>query len=290
LHVGVYPVQPWLDTADVGCAVTVIADGDHAAAEAHARAIATAFWARRAAFAPALVPPGEAVRRALARQAGTVILCDSADATTSGSTGDSTAVLHALLEATQAGAVPAGHAALLNVVDPAAVAAVVEAGVGAEVTLDVGGSLAPRYFRPVRITGRVKTLSDGVFTFQGPGMRGVAHHMGRTAVLYVGEIHLVVMERAVSQWDPQLYRSVGEEPSTARIVLVKSPMAFRAAYEGLYDEVIVVRAPGAADPDLVSLPWQHLPRPIYPLDPEMTYGPVPFKRPQVAGKGSVGSR
>jgi microcystin degradation protein MlrC len=285
LHVGVYPVQPWLDTADVACAVTVIADGDQAAAEAHALAIASAFWTRRRAFTTELVPPAEAVRRAFARQEGTVILCDSADATTSGSTGDSTAVLRAVLDAMQQGAVPAGHVALLNVVDPPAVAAAVEAGVGTTVMLDVGGRLAPRYFQPVRITGRVKTLSDGVFTFQGPGMRGVAHHMGRTAVLYAGGIHLVVMERAVSQWDPQLYRSVGEEPAAARIVLCKSPMAFRAAYEGLYDEVIVVRAPGAADPDLISLPWQYLPRPIYPLDPDMTYGPVPSER-----NGSVKSR
>jgi len=286
LHAGVYPVQPWLDTADVACAVTVIADGDQAVAEAHAQAIARAFWARRRAFTTELIPPAQAVRRALAREEGTVILCDSADATTSGSTGDSTAVLRAVLDAAQEGAMPSGHVALLNVVDPPAVAAAVEAGVGAIVTLDVGGLLAPRYFQPVRITGRVKTLSDGVFTFQGPGMRGVAHHMGRTAVLYAGGIHLVMMERAVSQWDPQLYRSVGEESSAARIVLVKSPMAFRAAYEGLYDEVIVVQAPGAADPNLASLPWQHLPRPIYPLDPETLYVPVPSSDRRSPGTGT----
>lgn len=263
LHVGVYPVQPWLDTPDVACAVTAIADGDRAAAQAEAEAIATAFWDHRAAFRPAVVPPDEGVRRALARENGTVILCDSADSTTSGSTGDSTIVLRAVLDANES---LAGRIALLNVVDPPAVAAAIEAGVGATVTVDVGAKLAPGYFEPARVAGRVKTLSDGTFTFRGPGMRGVAHHMGRTAVLYAGDIHLVVMERAVSQWDPQLYRSVGEEPSSARIVQVKSPMAFRAAYEGLYEEVIVVQAPGAADPDLASLPWQHLPRPIYPLD------------------------
>jgi microcystin degradation protein MlrC len=277
LHAGVYPVQPWLDTGDVACSVTVIANGDRAAAEAHAHAIARAFWEQRRAFATELVPPAEAVRRALARAEGTVILCDSADATTSGSTGDSTAVLRAVLDVVREGAMPAAQVALLNVVDPPAVAAAVQAGVGATVTLDVGGLLAPRYFQPVRVTGRVKTLSDGEFTFQGPGMRGVAHHMGRASVLYAGAIHLLMMERAVSQWDPQLYRSVGEEPAAARIVLVKSPMAFRAAYEGLYEDVIVVQAPGAANPDLASLPWQHLPRPIYPLDPDMTYAPVPFR-------------
>ena len=79
------------------------------------------------------------------------------------------------------------------------------------------------------------------------------------------------MERGVSQWDPELYRSLGQEPADARIVQVKSPMAFRAAYEGIFDEVIIIAAPGAANPDLRSLTWKHLPRPIYPLDPETTW-------------------
>ena len=32
------------------------------------------------------------------------------------------------------------------------------------------------------------------------------------------------------------------------------------------DEIIIVDAPGAASPKLTALPWQHLQRPIYPLD------------------------
>jgi microcystin degradation protein MlrC len=146
-----------------------------------------------------------------------------------------------------------------------------EAGVGATISIEVGGALSPGYFQPVALTAYVKTLSDGTFTFKGPGMRGVPHHMGRTTVLVQGGIHLVVMERGVSQWDPQMYRSLGLEPADARTVQVKSPMAFRAAYEGLYDEVIVVAAPGAANPDLRSLAWERVPRPIYPLDLDMTW-------------------
>jgi microcystin degradation protein MlrC len=263
VHAGIYPVQPWMDTEDVGASVVAITDGDQKAAQRYARWLAAAFWSRRAEFVTELVSPDEAVRRALARSSGTVVLCDSADATTSGSTGDSTAVLAALLRAA-----PLETAALVNVVDRRVVRQAIEAGIGSTVTVEVGGSLAPRVFHPVTLTAYVKTISDGAFTFKGPGMRGVAHSMGRTVVLVRGGIHLVVMERGVSQWDPQMYRSVGLDPADARMVQVKSPMAFRAAYEGLYDEVIVVAAPGAANPDLVSLPWKRLSRPIYPLDPE----------------------
>jgi microcystin degradation protein MlrC len=262
VHAGIYPVQPWLDTEDVASSVVVITDGDLSGARQRAQELACDFWAQRGEFVTQLVEPAQAVRRALSRQSGgAVVLCDSADSTTSGSTGDSTAILVALLRA-----VPFDETALVNVVDPQAVARAIKAGVGVTVTVEVGGRLAPGFFEPVSFTGHVKTISDGTFTFRGPGMRGVPHYMGRTVVLVNGGIHLVVMERCVSQWDPQLYRSLGEEPTEARIIQVKSPMAFRAAYEGIYDEVIVIDAPGAANPHLESLSWQHVPRPIYPLD------------------------
>lgn len=266
LHGGVYPVQPWLDTEDMGSSVVVVTNNAPQAAQEHAHALAEAFWARREWFVSDLAPPDEAVRRALGEQMGMVIFCDSADSTTSGSTGDSTAILRACLNAA-----PLPETALLNIVDAPAVAQAIAAGVGETVTVQVGGTRAPNYFQPVAFTGRVKTLSDGVFRFKGPGMQGVVHQMGRAAVLVGEGIHLLVMERAVSQWDPQMYRSVGEEPADARIVQVKSPMAFRAAYEGLFQEVFIIDAPGAASPKLAELPWQRIRRPIYPLDPHTTW-------------------
>lgn len=276
LHAGIYPVQPWMDTEDVASSVVVITNGDLDLARTCARELAELFWANRAEFVTELVPPDEAVRRALGRSSGgrspgAVILCDSADSTTSGSTGDSTAILSALLRAAALRGAPVAETVLINVVDPGVVARAMEAGVGATISVEVGGTLAPNYFSPVPLTAYVKTLSDGTFTFKGPGMRGVPHHMGRTVVLVQGGIHLVVMERGVSQWDPQMYRSLGLEPADARIVQVKSPMAFRAAYEGIDDEVIVVAAPGAANPDLRSLTWERVPRPIYPLDLDVAW-------------------
>jgi microcystin degradation protein MlrC len=266
LHGGIYPVQPWMDTPDVGCSVVVVTDDDPAAARAQAGRLAREFWARRAAFVPSLLTPSEAVQNAIARERGTVVLCDSADAPSSGATGDSTVILHALLDRA-----PIQQTCLLNVVDSPAVAQAIAAGVGNNISLSVGGKLAPIFFQPVVFNGYVKTISDGVFSFKGPGMRGVAHRMGRTVVLVQGGIHLVVMEHAVTQWDPQLYRSLGLEPTDARIVQVKSPAAFRAAYQGIMDDVLIVASPGAASADLTHLPWKHIRRPLYPLDPDIRW-------------------
>jgi len=266
LHGSVFSVQPWMDTPDVGCSVVIVTNGDTAAAQWQADRLAREFWSRRAAFVPPLFTPGDAVQRALARDGGTAVLCDSADAPSSGATGDSTVVLSALLERA-----PVQEMCLLNIVDPPAVAQAIAAGVGNSVSLSLGGKLAPAFFQPVLFEGHVKTISDGVFYFKGPGMRGVAHRMGRAVVLVQGGIHVVVMEHAVTQWDPQLYRSLGLEPTDARIVQVKSPAAFRAAYGEIMDEVFILAAPGAANPDLVHLPWKNIGRPIYPLDPELRW-------------------
>jgi len=151
-------------------------------------------------------------------------------------------------------AAPFQEIALANVVDPEVVERAIAAGIGETLTVQVGGKGAPHLCEPVTFTGTIKTISDGTFVFKGPGMRGVPHHMGRTVVLIQGAIHLVAMSRGVSQWDPQLYRSLGEEPADARMVQVKSPMAFRAAYDGIYDEVIIVRAPGSASPSWTRCP------------------------------------
>jgi microcystin degradation protein MlrC len=266
IHSGIYPVQVWMDTPDIAASVVVIAHKERELAARYAHELAQMLWERRYDFAFDMLSPDDAVLRALSREQGMVILCDSADGTTSGSTGDSTAILQALMKR-----VPFEDIALVNIVDPPGVEQAIRAGIGATLTLRVGGKLAPKFYTPVTFTGHVKTISDGTFIFKGPGMRGVPHHMGRTVVLYAGGIHLVVMERGVSQWDPQLYRSLGEEPADARLVQVKSPMVFRAAYAGLYDEVIFVDAPGAASPRLTALPWRYLPRPLFPFDPDMQW-------------------
>ena len=266
LHGGIYPVQPWLDIEDVASSVLVITDGSRQTAAGHANSLAQAFWSKRSEFVPDLVASDEAVRRSLSRVGGTVVLADSADAPSSGSTGDSTVLLKAVLDAS-----PQEKLVLLNIVDTEAVAQAIDEGVGARVSLKVGGKLAPGFYAPVSFTGRVKMISDGTFKFKGPGMRGVEHHMGRTVVLVKGGVHLVVMERPVTQWDPQLYRSLGEEPTDACIVQVKSPAGFRAGYEGIAEEVMVIASPGVATPQFSTLPWGRLRRPIYPLDPDTSF-------------------
>ena len=70
----------------------------------------------------------------------------------------------------------------------------------------------------------------------------------------------------VSFWDPELYRCVGLDPAASRIVGVKSPAAFRAAYGPFAAEIVNLDVPGVCTPNLKRFPWQRVPRPIFPLD------------------------
>jgi microcystin degradation protein MlrC len=260
LDSSVFSAQPWLDVRDVGCSVLVVADGERNLAEEEAERLARAFWERRHGFEVQLTRTADAIRRALSSDRYPFVLADSADAPSSGAPGDSTVVLEALLRAQP----PTD--CLLNIVDPQAVEEMVQAGVGQQVTLQIGAKFAPAFYDPAEVTGRVKLISDGEFLQKGPGFHGEVLHRGRTCVLKIDHIYLVVMERAVRQWDPELYRSVGLEPRDAQIVVVKSPAAFRAAYEPLAADIIIIDAPGVCSPDLRSFPFQRVRRPLYPLD------------------------
>ena len=260
LAASAFSVQPWLDLPEVGCSVVVVCDGNSSKARAEAGRIADAFWACRREFEPSLVSVDEAIDRAFADTRRPYVLADSADAPSSGAPGDSTVLLAALLDRA------VREPALLNIVDPMAVAAAFAAGVGTTLDITVGAAFSSAFYEPITFGGYVKSLSDGTFRNRGPGFRGVQFCMGRTAVVVSRGIHLVVMEQPVIQWDPELYRSQGLDPAEAQIVTAKSPAAFRAAYESFAGEILVLDTPGVCSPNLLSFPWKRIPRPLHPFD------------------------
>jgi microcystin degradation protein MlrC len=258
----VLPVQPWLDVPELGLSVLVTTEGDAALAQRVARALASEAWRLRQAFDVELTPVDEAVRLAARAPEGPVVLADSADSTGSGSPGDSTAILAALLDADLPGP------ALLTVVDPEAVTVAHTAGLDAQISLPVGGKLDRVFNRPVEVTATVQWLAvDGSFRLGGQAFTGLDVHMGGAALLSAGQVKLMVTERRVWTHDPALYRAAGLEPAEAQIVVVKSPNLFRASYEALASRIILVDGPGTSTSNYHRLPFQSIPRPMYPLDP-----------------------
>ncbi|MEP6534857.1 MAG: MlrC C-terminal domain-containing protein, partial [Bryobacteraceae bacterium] len=257
----VFPVQPWMDIDEMGCAIVAVTNDNQKLAQRQADTLARRLWDNKEAYVVKLTSVEDAIAAALKVNDGLVVLAESSDSTGSGSPGDSTGVLKYLVKA------PLTRPAAIFLVDPGAVARAVEAGPGSTVTMKIGGALDRRNSKPVKVTAYVRLISDGRWIARARGYNtGITTHMGRSAVLEVGQVQILVAERSAMTVDPALFRSHGIEPEYCQIVVVKSPNGFRAAYEPLAKAIFLVDTPGVSTANLKKLPFRRVPRPIYPLD------------------------
>jgi microcystin degradation protein MlrC len=157
--------------------------------------------------------------------------------------------------------------AAIFLVDPAAVAQAIASGIGTTVSMAIGGAFDKKHSKPVKVKGVVKLISDGRWVARARGYNtGITTCMGRAVVLEVGLVLILIAERSAMTVDPELFRSHGIDPVHCKIVVVKSPNGFRAAYAPIAREMIVVDTPGVSSANLRTLPFRRVPRPIYPLD------------------------
>lgn len=170
------------DIRDAGTTVITIGN-DQKQADAAADAIAARVWDKRDLHVYRHRDLAETVAKAKAIKDGPVILLDHADNCGSGGTQDVMMVIEEVLRQ------GLEDVAVGAVWDPEAVRIMQAAGVGATVTLELGGkSEMPSLKlkgRPLKLTGRVRTITDGEWIVRGPMYNGYKVMMGPTAVLEV---------------------------------------------------------------------------------------------------------
>ena len=265
ISVSVFAGFPLADIPPAGLSVYVVTDNDQALADRLADRLARVAWEHRHEFIHTALPVADAVARALAAEGRPIVLADMADNTGGGAAGDGTEILRELLR------VGARSAVVACIWDPAAVQACVTAGVGQSVTLDLGGKVDQRHGAPLRVTGTVRTLSDGRFVHKGPMARGLPGRLGTTAVLDVNDVKVILISYRWQTLDPEMIRFVGIDPLEHKVLVVKSTIHYRAAFEPIAREIIEVDAPGLSSSNLGRFAFTRVRRPIFPLDPDTTY-------------------
>jgi len=255
---------PLADIADAGLSAVVVTDGDAEAARTCTEWLLDAAWERREEFVYRGEPLGEALERAAKLDQGPIVLLDHADNVGSGGTQDVMTVIEAVT------AKGLEDVAVAAVWDPAAVAAMTAAGVGAEIALSLGGKTAMpsigREGAPLNISGQVKTISAGEWVVRGPMFTGARVSTGPTAVLDTGAVEIVVVSRHHEPWDLGIFESVGIEPANKRYLLLKSRIHYRAAFAAIAKHTITLDGEGVTTSDNARLRFEHVRRPIYPLD------------------------
>ena len=160
--------------------------------------------------------------------------------------------------------------AVAAVWDPAAVEQMAAAGVGSTITLSLGGKTDMPSIglaaKPLTVTGKVKLVSDGEWVCRGPMYTGVTVMMGKTAVLQVGSVEIVVVSRHHEPWDLGVFTSVGIDPRAKRYLVLKSRIHYRAGFAALARATITCDGDGVTTSDNQLLSFERLRRPIYPLD------------------------
>jgi microcystin degradation protein MlrC len=263
LSAGMFWGNPFTDVPDLCSNSLVITDGDPERARREAVSLAEKFWADRARMQAPLVSLEQAVSEAKTAT-GTVIMVDAADATSSGASGDSNAILRALIEHGYQGN------SLSPIVDAPAVEAAMRAGIGATIDTTLGGTIDPARFSPLPVSAKVRMLSDGRFISESHGTEWYA---GNTAVLEIGKNVVIATSRAVSLYDRSLFLAHGQDPMRFDVVVQKSPHCQYRFFEAWAERLIGVDAPGSTSANLPYLGHTVCKRPMFPMERDTTFSP-----------------
>jgi microcystin degradation protein MlrC len=259
------------DIKEVGPTVLVTCQGDLAGHRAFISGIADDMWNRRNEVVNHYFTPEESAEQARIFEAakGPLVIADYADNPGGGAYGDSTALLGAMIAAM------VEDACFGPMFDPEAVALLQHHQPGDRVTLSLGGKTDPRFGGgPLDITGTLRLLSDGDYIGDGPMIGGLKGSFGPSAVLRIGGIDVLVISNVTQILDLAQFRAFGIEPTTRRVVALKSMQHFRAAFEPVAGKVIVCDSGALCTPDLTRLPFVRARRPIFPLDRETVWPPA----------------
>ncbi|AXC51232.1 microcystin degradation protein MlrC [Paracoccus suum] len=259
------------DLAEAGVSVVVIAETGEVASDV-AKRLGTDIWADREGLVYVEEPLSQSVAAAAAAadaaagQDGPVLMLDHGDNCMSGGTCDRMDVLAEALRQGLRGII-AGP-----ICDAEAVARMTEAGVGSTVTLGLGNTWhLPKIGvdkPPLELTGTVRALGEGAYVISGPTYTGMRCSMGRAAVLETPQALILVSEEPHEPWDLGVFTSMRIDPLKARFLILKSRMYCRPVFEPLSKALVECASLGVTSSDFGLFSFEHLARPIYPLDPD----------------------
>lgn len=259
---------PHADITHAGLSAVVVTDANPGLASHYCEELLQMAWAQRQAFVYSVEPLALSFARAEelanAPGAGPVVLLDHYDNCASGGTMDTMTVLGAILDA------GLSNVAAFAIYDPAAAQHLAAAGVGATVTLPLGGNLEMpsigQVATPRVLTGKVKKIFDGTYRNEGPMGRGEEVNMGLSVVLDTGKVEIAIISRHVEPHDIASLRVLGIEPEKKRFLMLKSRIHWRAGLRRYAKAVVECAGVGVCTSDYSTLNFKRVRRPIFPLD------------------------
>jgi microcystin degradation protein MlrC len=233
-------------------------------------------WNRRAELLSVrpITTIDDGITQAMSRDEKPVVLVDLGDDPGSACPADSPAVLEALIRLE-------ARDCTLTIRDAEVVEAGLKAGVGATLSMNFGGKIDGRFYQPLQAEGTIRSIDDGNYMILGPTHGGWGRdvnpgafreaNVGPRVVVRFGDKIDVIFSRSRTGKDRDFFKSAGVIIEEKQILVVKSNQAHRASFDPIVASTIELSSPGVSTVDYASLPYKYLRRPIWPIDPDMSW-------------------
>ena len=262
LDISLFPVQPWIDVAEVGFGITVVHSGNIARANECAEIIRSALWKIHKEFQATLYSVEDAISHAIAGYKGKMqLISQSSDAPSGGSTGDDSRVIASLVN------YGSDILSACTVVDAPAVDQAYGKSIGDDVSVSLGFTIDPRWGKPFTLTAMLRNKGETPVVLTGPAMTGQVVSIGRWVLLESkNRVQILVSESATTTFDPAGYEVAGIDLDKCAIVHVRSPLLFKSGFAGRYGQTFSLNLDGPTTPDVKKLKFFKVPRPMIGLD------------------------
>jgi microcystin degradation protein MlrC len=262
LDISLFPVQPWIDVSEVGFGITVVHSGNIERANECAEIIRCALWKIHKEFQATLYSVDEAINSAIKGYQGKMqIIAQSSDAPSGGSTGDDSRVVESLVN------FGSDISSACTMVDAPAVDAAFAHSIGDEVSLSLGFTIDPRWGKPLTVYAKLLNKGQTPVVLSGPVMTGQVVSLGRWILLQsANKVQILVSESPTPTFDPAGYEVAGIDLDACTVVHVRSPLLFKSGFAGRYGQIFPLDLDGPTTPNIKSLQFFKVPRPMIGLD------------------------
>ncbi|MBW9064903.1 M81 family metallopeptidase [Rhizobium herbae] len=243
------------DVPEMGTKMVVLTDGKPDKGAVLARELGLELFAKRGTFIMPQINEREAVSRALAAASGPVVIADIWDNPGGGTAGDATVLLAELL------AKGAKDTAVGTIWDPMAVQICMAAGEGARIQLRFGAKSAPGTGNPIDGIVKVIRLVRNAQMRFGESFAP----FGDAAHIQLNGIDIILNSTRAQSFDPSLFSVMGIEPTSRKILVIKSTNHFYASFAPIASEILYCSAGTPYPNNPARTAYRRAPRDIWPM-------------------------
>ena len=243
------------DVPEMGTKLLVVTDNKPDKGSAIARDLGLELFSKRGTFIMPQIDEKQAVSEAMAAASGPVVIADLWDNPGGGTAGDATVILQELLDR------GATDTAIGTIWDPMAVQICMAAGEGAEVPLRFGAKSAPGTGNPIDGLVKIVRLVPNAEMRFGESFAP----FGDAAHIQLDGIDIILNSTRAQSFDPSLFSVMGIDPTTKKILVIKSTNHFYASFSKIASEILYCSAGTPYPNNPARTPYRRARKDIWPM-------------------------